>query len=50
LVDIEKFADEWGPEKIVQLYDPQTGIREYLSSIILRLDPAKAKYLHTLNT
>jgi len=25
MVDIEKLADEWGPEKIVQVYDPPTG-------------------------
>ena len=24
MVDIEKFADEWGPEKVLQVYDPHT--------------------------
>ena len=24
MVDVEKFADEWGPEKVLQVYDPYT--------------------------
>jgi len=26
-MDLEKFADEWGPEKVLQVYNPKTGMR-----------------------
>ena len=30
MVDIEKFADEWGPEKVLQVYDPHTRMQGIL--------------------
>lgn len=26
-MDLEEFADEWGPEKVLQVYDPKTGMK-----------------------
>ncbi|MDQ1279203.1 MAG: glutamate dehydrogenase [Thermoproteota archaeon] len=30
IIDIEKFADEWGPEKTLYVYDPKTGMKGIL--------------------
>lgn len=41
MVDIEKFADEWGPEKILQVYDVKTGMRGILVIDNTTLGPGK---------
>jgi len=41
MVDIEKLADEWGPEKIVQVYDPPTGMKGILVIDNTALGPGK---------
>ena len=38
---IEDFADEWGPEKILQVYDPKTGMRGVLVIDNTTLGPGK---------
>jgi glutamate dehydrogenase (NAD(P)+) len=40
-VKIETFADEWGPEKILQVYDPKTGMRGVLVIDNTTLGPGK---------
>jgi glutamate dehydrogenase (NAD(P)+) len=30
MASIEKFSDQWGPEKIIEVYDPQTGMQGIL--------------------
>jgi len=40
-VKIEDFADEWGPEKILQVYDPKTGMRGVLVIDNTTLGPGK---------
>jgi len=30
MVDIERFADEWGPEKVLQVSDPDTKMKGIL--------------------
>ena len=40
-VKIEAFADEWGPEKILQVYDPKTGMRGVLVIDNITLGPGK---------
>jgi glutamate dehydrogenase (NAD(P)+) len=41
LADIEKFADEWGPEKILQVYDVKTGMKGILVIDNTTLGPGK---------
>ena len=41
MVDIEKLADQWGPEKIVQVYDPPTGMKGILVIDNTALGPGK---------
>jgi len=41
LVDIEKFADEWGPEKVLQVYDPHTKTQGILVIDNTALGPGK---------
>jgi glutamate dehydrogenase (NAD(P)+) len=41
MVDIEKLADKWGPEKIVQVYDSLTGMRGILVIDNTALGPGK---------
>jgi len=41
LVDIERFADEWGPEKILQVYDPETKMQGVLVIDNTTLGPGK---------
>ena len=41
MVDIEKFADEWGPEKVLQVYDPQTKTQGILVIDNTALGPGK---------
>jgi len=43
MVDIEKFADEWGPEKILQVYDPQSGMQGILVIDNTALGPGKGR-------
>jgi glutamate dehydrogenase (NAD(P)+) len=38
---IESFADEWGPEKILQVYDPKTGMKGILVIDNTTLGPGK---------
>ena len=40
-VKIESFADEWGPEKILQVYDPKTGMKGILVIDNTVLGPGK---------
>ncbi|MFQ6064520.1 MAG: Glu/Leu/Phe/Val dehydrogenase [Candidatus Bathyarchaeia archaeon] len=41
MVDIEKFADEWGPEKVLQVYDPYTETQGILVIDNTALGPGK---------
>jgi len=41
LIDIQRFADEWGPEKILQVYDQQTRMRGILVIDNTALGPGK---------
>ncbi len=41
MVDIEKFADEWGPEKVLQVYDPHTKMQGILVIDNTALGPGK---------
>lgn len=41
MVDIEKFADEWGPEKVLQVYDSNTGMKGILIIDNTALGPGK---------
>lgn len=41
MVDIEKFADEWGPEKVLQVYDPHTKTQGILVIDNTALGPSK---------
>ena len=41
MVDIEKFADEWGPEKVLQVYDPHAGMKGILVIDNTALGPGK---------
>ena len=41
MVDIEKFADEWGPEKVLQVYDPQSKTQGILVIDNTALGPGK---------
>jgi len=41
MVDVENFADEWGPEKIVQVYDPQSNMKGILVIDNTALGPGK---------
>jgi len=41
MVDIEKFADEWGPEKVLQVYEPQTRMQGILVIDNTALGPGK---------
>jgi glutamate dehydrogenase/leucine dehydrogenase len=40
-LEIEAFADEWGPEKILQVYDPKTGMKGVLVIDNTTLGPGK---------
>jgi glutamate dehydrogenase/leucine dehydrogenase len=41
MVDIERFSDEWGPEKVLQVYDPSTGMHGILVIDNTALGPGK---------
>jgi len=41
MVDVESFSDEWGPEKILQVYDPLTKMRGILVIDNTALGPGK---------
>lgn len=41
MIDIQRFADEWGPEKILQVYDQQTRMRGILVIDNTALGPGK---------
>jgi glutamate dehydrogenase (NAD(P)+) len=51
-VKIEVFADDWGPEKILQVYDPKTGMRGVLVIDNTTLGPGKGgiRMLPTVST
>lgn len=40
-MEIDAFADEWGPEKVVEVYDPATGLRGTLVLDSTVLGPGK---------
>jgi len=40
-IDILEFTDEWGPEKIVEVYDPLTGMKGFTVIDNTALGPAK---------
>jgi len=41
MASIEKFLDQWGPEKIIEVYDPYTGMRGILVVDNTALGPGK---------
>jgi len=41
MVDVERLADEWGPEKILQVRDSWTGMQGILVIDNTALDPGK---------
>jgi glutamate dehydrogenase (NAD(P)+) len=41
MASIEKFSDEWGPEKIIEVYDPETGMQGILVIDNTALGPGK---------
>jgi glutamate dehydrogenase (NAD(P)+) len=51
-IEIEKFADEWGPEKILHVYDPKVGMKGVLVIDNTTLGPGKGgiRMLPTLTT
>jgi glutamate dehydrogenase/leucine dehydrogenase len=51
-VKIEAFADEWGPEKILQVYDPKVGMKGVLVIDNTTLGPGKGgvRMLPTVTT
>ncbi len=51
-IKIEEFADEWGPEKILQVYDSKTGMRGVLVIDNTTLGPGKGgiRMLPTVST
>ncbi len=51
-IEIEKFADEWGPEKILQVYDPKAGMKGVLVIDNTTLGPGKGgiRILPTITT
>ncbi|MFC1487130.1 Glu/Leu/Phe/Val dehydrogenase [Thermoproteota archaeon] len=51
-VNIDSFNDEWGPEKILQVYDPKTGMKGILIIDNSALGPGKGgiRMLSTVST
>ena len=51
-VNIDSFNDEWGPEKILQVYDPKTGMKGILVIDNSALGPGKGgiRMLSTVST
>ncbi len=51
-MELEMFADEWGPEKILQVYDPQVGMKGVLVIDNITLGPGKGgiRMLPTITT
>jgi glutamate dehydrogenase (NAD(P)+) len=51
-IEIEMFTDEWGPEKILQVYDPELGMKGALVIDNTTLGPGKGgiRMLPTLTT
>ncbi len=51
-IEIEKFADEWGPEKILHVYDPKVGMKGVLVIDNTILGPGKGgiRMLPTITT
>ncbi|MDH5439131.1 MAG: Glu/Leu/Phe/Val dehydrogenase [Candidatus Bathyarchaeota archaeon] len=41
MASIRKFSDEWGPEKIIEVYDPETGMQGILVIDNTALGPGK---------
>ena len=40
-IEIKEFADKWGPEKIIQVYDPETQMKGVLVIDNTALGPGK---------
>lgn len=51
-IEIEKFVDEWGPEKILHVYDPEVGMRGILVIDNTVLGPGKGgiRMMPTIDT
>jgi glutamate dehydrogenase/leucine dehydrogenase len=51
-IKLEEYADEWGPEKILQVYDPKTGMKGVLVIDNTTLGPGKGgiRMLPTVTT
>jgi len=51
-IEIEKYADEWGPEKILYVYDPEVGMKGVLVIDNTTLGPGKGgiRILPTITT
>jgi len=51
-IEIEKFSDEWGPEKILHVYDPKVGMKGVLVIDNTTLGPGKGgiRMLPTITT
>jgi len=51
-IEIEEFADEWGPEKILHVYDPKVGMKGVLVIDNTTLGPGKGgiRMLPTITT
>jgi glutamate dehydrogenase (NAD(P)+) len=51
-IELEMFADEWGPEKILQVYDPKVGMKGVLVIDNTTLGPGKGgiRMLPTVTT
>jgi len=48
MVDMEKFADEWGPERLLQVYDPHTVMQGILLVDSTDLGPVEGAIRMTL--
>ncbi len=42
-IEIEGFVDEWGPEKILHVYDPEVGMKGVLVIDNTALGPGKGE-------
>lgn len=51
-IEIEKFSDEWGPEKVLHVYDPKVGMKGVLVIDNTTLGPGKGgiRMLPTITT
>lgn len=42
-MELESFADEWGPEKVIETYDTKTGMKGILVIDSTVLGPGKGE-------